>query len=121
MLLVIDHLVGGTQHAVAAGDAGIVDQDRHRPDLFGDAFGDGDAVLALGHVKLEAFCLAAKLANFLRRFFGGFFVHVEQHDLRALAGITERDRAPDPRTCTGDDGDVILEKAGHGCFLSFWF
>ena len=117
---IVDHGFGRAQHAVAAGDAGIVDQDRDLPDLVGDLFCHRDAVVAPGDVEREAFGLAAGVADFLRRFGRRLLVHVEQHHARALAGIAVRDRAPDAGACAGDDRDVILEK-GHGGFLCFWF
>ena len=79
------------------------------------AFGDRDAILALGDVERETLGLAAGIADFLRRLGRRLLVDVEQHDLRALAGIAGRDRAPDAGACAGDDGDVVLEK-GHGWF-----
>ena len=110
--------VGLAEQAVAAGDAGVVDQDRHRPDLFGDAPGDGVAVVAFDDVELEAFSSSAEIADLLCRRFGGFLVHVEQHHLRALTGIAERDGAADAGGGAGDDGDVVLEQR-HGGFLVF--
>jgi hypothetical protein len=103
---------------VAPVDAGIVDQDRDRPDLLGDAPGDRDAIFALADVELETFSPAARAANFLRRLLGGLLVQVEQCYLRALVCVTLRDRASDPGRRTRDDGDMVLEKR-HGCFLCF--
>ena len=54
---ILDHGLSRAQHAVAAGDAGIVDQDRDLSDLVGDAFGDRDAILALGHIERETLAL----------------------------------------------------------------
>ncbi len=121
VLPVLDHGVGGAEHAVAPRDAGIVDQDRHRPDLLGDAPGDGDAILGLGDVERKTRRRPAGIADLLCRLFGGLAVDVEQHHLGALAGIAERNRAPDAGACAGDNRDVILEKAGHGYFLCFGF
>ena len=61
---IVDHGFGCAQHAVAAGDAGIVDQDRDLPDLFGDLLGHRDAVVALGDVEQKALGLAAGVADF---------------------------------------------------------
>ena len=112
---VVDHGLCRTQHAVAADDAGIVDEDRDLPDLVGDLLRHRDAVLAPGDVERKAFGLAAGIADFLRGLRRRLLVPVEQHDARALAGIAERDGAPDAGACTGDDGDLILEK-GHEAF-----
>ena len=68
----------------------------------------------------KALRLAAGVADLLRRLGRGLLVDVEQHDLRALAGVAERDRAPDAGACAGDDRDVILEK-GHGVSSAFVF
>ena len=114
---IVDHGFGRAQHAVAAGDAGIVDQDRDLADFFGDAPGHRDAVVAFGDVEQEALRLAAGVADFAGHAGRRLLVHVEQHHARALAGIAFRDRAPDAGACAGDDSDVILEK-GHGCFLN---
>ena len=103
---------------VAAVDAGIVDQDRDLPDLVGDLLGDRDAVIVAGDVERKAVRLAAGLANFLGHFFRGLFVEVEQHDLRAFTGVTDRDGAADAGGRTGDDGDMMLEQ-GHCGFLRF--
>ena len=54
------HGLGIAGECVAAVDAGIVDQDRDRPDLLGDAPGDRDAILALADVELETLGLAAR-------------------------------------------------------------
>ncbi len=110
---ILHHGIGRAEHAVAPRDAGIVDQDRDLPDLFGDAFGDRDTVLAPGHIEHEAFRLAAGIANLLRRFGRGLFVLVEQGDLRAFAGVAQRDRATDAGGGTGDNSDMVSEK-GHG-------
>ena len=112
---VLDDGVGRAQHAVAADDAGIVDEDRDLADLVGDLLRHRDAVLASGDIERKALGLAAGVADFLRGFRRGFLVHVEQHDPRALAGISVRDRAPDAGACAGDDGDMIFEK-GHAAF-----
>ena len=112
---ILDHVIGRAQHAVAADDAGIVDEDRDLPDLVGDLLRHRDAVFAVRDVERKAFGLAAGVADFLRRFRRRLLVPVEQHDPRALARIAVRDRAPDAGACTGDDGDVILEK-GHAAF-----
>ena len=61
--------------------------------------------------KLSAWPPAS--ADFLGSLAGRLRVDVEQRHLRALAGIAERDRAADPGSRAGDDGDVILEQ-GHG-------
>ena len=111
----LDHGLRRAEHAVAADDAGIVDEDRDLPDLVGDLLRHRDAVFAVGDVEREAFGLAAGVADFLRGLRRRLLVPVEQHDARALAGIAERDRAPDAGACAGDDGDLILEK-GHGAF-----
>jgi len=69
--------------------------------------------------KLSALPPASR--EFQRRLGRGFLVHIEQHHPRGLAGIAERDRAPDAGACAGDDSNVVLEK-GHGRgFLCFWF
>ena len=51
--------LGIPSERVAAVDAGIVDQDRDRSDLFVDLPGDRDAVLAPGDIEHKAFSLAA--------------------------------------------------------------
>ena len=112
---VVDHGLRRAQHAVAANDAGIVDEDRDLPDLVGDLSRHRDAVLAPGDVERKAFGTSAGVADFLRGFRRRLLVPVEQHDARALAGVADRDRAADAGACAGDDGDVILEK-GHGAF-----
>ena len=117
---VADHGLCRTQHAVAADDAGIVDEDRDLPDLVGDLLRDRDAAFAVRNVERKAFGLAAGIADFLRGLGRRLLIPVEQHDARPLAGIAERDRAPDAGARTGDDGDMILEK-GHGAFPLAWF
>ena len=112
---VLDHVIGRAQHAVAADDAGIVDEDRDLPDLVGDLLCHRDAIFALRDVERKALRLAAGVADFLRGFRRGLLVPVEQHDPRALARIAVRDRAPDAGACAGDDSDMILEK-GHAAF-----
>ena len=94
---------------VAAVDAGIVDQDRDPPDLFGDLLGHFDAILAPGDVECETFGEAAGIADFLRRLGCCLGVDVEQRHLRALTGIALRDRAPDSGSGAGDGGDVVLQ------------
>ena len=120
---IVDHGFRRAQHAVAAGDAGIVDQDRDLADFVGDLFRRRDAVVAPGDVEQQALGLAAGVADFLCHVGRRLLVDVEQHDPRALARIAVRDRAPDAGACAGDDRDVILEK-GHGrgssVFLVFW-
>ena len=113
---ILDHRLGRAQHAVAPRDAGIVDQDRDLADLFGDAFGDLDAVLAFCYVQHKAFGLSACLADLLRRRRRCCFIKVEQRHLRALPRIAERDRAADARARAGDDRDVAFEQR-HGRFL----
>jgi hypothetical protein len=54
---VLDHGLGRAQHAVAADDAGIVDQDRHLPDLVGDLFRHRDAVSRLATSSAKASAL----------------------------------------------------------------
>jgi hypothetical protein len=117
---VLDHGLGGASHAVAADDAGIVDQDRHLSDLVGDLFRHRDAVLAPDNVEREGLRLAAAIANFPRGFACRLLVDVEQHHARALAGIAGRNRAPDAGACAGDDRDMVLEK-GHGVSSAFGF
>ena len=117
---ILDHVIGRTQHAVAADDAGIVDQDRDLPDLVGYLLCHRDAILAPGDVERKTFGLGAGIADFLRGLRRRLLVPVEQHHAGPLAGVAERDGAPDTGACTRDDGDVILEK-GHGHFLCFWF
>ena len=115
VLPVADDGLRRAQHAVAADDAGIVDEDRDLPDLVGDLLCHRDAVLASGDIERETFRAAAGVADFLRGFRRRLLVPVEQHDACALAGVADRDGAPDAGACTGDDGDVILEK-GHAAF-----
>ncbi len=112
---VVDHGLCRAQHAVAADDAGIVDQDRDLPDLVGDLPRHRDAVLASGDIEHKAVRTAAGVADLLRGLGCRLLVPVEQDDPRTLAGIADRDGAPDAGACTGDDGDVILEK-GHVAF-----
>ena len=112
---ILDHVIGRAQHAVAANNAGIVDQDRDLPDLVGDLFRHRDAVFAVRDIEREALGLGAGVANFLRGLSRRLLVPVEQHDPRALAGVSVRDRAPDAGACAGDDSDMILEK-GHAVF-----
>jgi hypothetical protein len=116
---VADHGLRRAKHAVAADDAGIVDEDRDLPDLVGDLFGHRDTVVTFGDVERKAVGRAAGAADFLRRLGGRLLLAVEQHDARAFAGIADRDRAPDAGACAGDDGDVIVEK-GHGAFPLAW-
>ena len=104
---IVDDGFGCAQHAVAAGDAGIVDQDRDLPDFFGNLLGHRDAVVALGDVEQKTLGLAAGVADFARHIGRRLLVHVEQHDPRAFARIAVRDRAPDAGTCAGNDCDVI--------------
>ena len=112
---------GIAREGVAAVDAGIVHQDRDRPDLVGDLFGDRAAGRAVGHVEREALRLAAGIEDLLGGFGGRLAVDVEHHDLRALARIAERDRAPDAGARAGDDRDVVFEK-GHVFRPAFdWF
>ena len=61
--------------------------------------------------------LAAGGANLGRGFAGRLAIDVEREDLRALAGIAERDGAADAGACAGDDRDVVLQKPGHRCCL----
>ena len=84
---VLDDVVRRAQHAVAADDAGIVDEDRDLPDLVGDLFRHRDAVLASRDIERKALRLAAGVADFLRSFSRRLLVHVEQHDARTLARI----------------------------------
>ena len=63
---VLDHGLGLGEHAVTAGDAGIVDEDRDLPDLVGDLLGHRDAVVAFGDVERETLGLAAGVADLLR-------------------------------------------------------
>src|ERR1700738_4491199 len=76
-----------------------------------------DAVFAFGDVEYKTFRLAAGIANLLCRFGRRLLVDVEQHHPRALAGITERDRAPDAGSCAGDDRDMVLQKRHRRGFL----
>jgi len=92
---ILDYSFRRTKHAVAPRDAGIVDQDRDLSDLAGDLLGDGDAVRAPGHVERKTLRLAVGIANFPRRLGRRLLVRIKQHQSRALAGITERDRAAD--------------------------
>jgi hypothetical protein len=117
---ILDHVIGRAQHAVAADNAGIVDQDRDLPDLVGDLLCHRDAVFAVRDIEREAFGLGAGVANFLRGLSRRLLVPVEQHHAGALAGVAQRDGAPDPGACTGNDGDVILEKR-HGISSAFGF
>ena len=117
---ILEHRRGLAGERVAAVDAGIVDQDRHRPELRGNAFGDRDAVLAPGDIEREARGLAAGLADFLRGLLGRLGVDVDERDLRALAGVAGRDRAPDSGAGAGHDRDMVFEQ-GHGGFLMFRF
>jgi hypothetical protein len=63
----------------------------------------------------QALCLAAGIADFLRRFRRRRLVDIEQHDARPFAGKAGRDRASDAAACAGDDRGMVLEK-GHGVF-----
>jgi hypothetical protein len=112
---VLDHVIGRAQHAVAADDAGIVDEDRDLSDLVGDLFRHRDAIFAVRDVERKTFGLGAGVADFPRSLRRRLLIPVEQHHAGALAGIAVRDGAPDAGACTGDDGDVILEK-WHGAF-----
>ena len=120
VLPVLQHGSGIGGEGVAAVDAGIVDEDRDLPDLVRDLLCDGDAVLAFGDVELEAFRLAAGVADFLRGLGGGLLVDVEQHHARALVRIAGRDGAADAGAGAGDDGDVIGEQR-HGVSSRFCF
>ena len=80
VLPVLDHGLGRAEHAVAAGDAGIVDEDRNRADLVGDLLRHRDAVRAVGDIERETLRLAAGIADFLRRFRRRRLVDIEQHD-----------------------------------------
>ncbi len=64
----------------------------------------------LDDVERETLGLAAGVANLRGGLGRRLLVHVEQHHLRALAGIAERDRAPDAGAGAGDDRDVILRE-----------
>ena len=57
--------------------------------------------------------LPAAKADLLRRLGRRFLVDIEHDDPRALAGITQRDRASDAGACAGDDRDVG-RKQRHG-------
>ncbi len=95
-------------------------EDRDLSDLVGDLFCHRDAVLASGDIERKAFGFGAGVADLLRGFRRRLLVPVEQHDPRPLPRIAVRDGTPDTGACTGDDGDVILEKR-HAAFLCFWF
>src|SRR5206468_3764018 len=84
---ILDHGFGCAGHAVAAGDAGVVDQDRHLPDFIGDLPGHRVAVLAPDDVEGEAFRLATAIAYLPGGFACRLLVDVEQHHARALARI----------------------------------
>ena len=109
--------LGVAADAAAAGDTGIVDQNRNAANLVGDALGDGIAVRTVAHIEREAVGLAAGAFDLLRRFRCRCGVDIERHHARAFAGITQRDGAADAAACTGDDGNVVL-KQGHDCFLA---
>ena len=117
---VADHGVRSAQHAVAANDAGIVDQDRDLPDLVGDLLCHRDAVFAVRDIEREAVGLAAGVADLLRGLSRRLLVPVEQNDARTFAGVADRDGASDAGACAGDDRDMILEK-GHGRSSAFGF
>src|SRR5207245_6543923 len=91
-----------------------------RSNLGRDLLGDRDAILAPSYVERKTLRFAAGLADV----FGGIrrrlHVDVERHDAGAFAGITRRDRAPDPGAGASDNGDAILQES-HGCFLSVLF
>ena len=63
VLPVLDHGLGRTGHAVAARDAGVVDQDGDRADRVGDLFGHRDAGRAVGDVERETVDGAAGVAD----------------------------------------------------------
>ncbi len=113
---ILDHRFVGAEHAVAARDAGIVDQDRDGANLVGDLLRHRDAGGAIGDVERKALRLTAGAPDLLGCFRHRIAVHVEQHHARTLAAIPHGDGAPDARACTGDDGDVIVEE-GHGVSL----
>ena len=105
---------------IAAGDAGIVDEDRDLPDLVGDLLGQRKAIVALGHVERKALGLAAGLADLLGGLRDRVGIDVEQHHLRALARVAGGDRPADAGTGARDDGDVVCEQC-HDNFLPISF
>ena len=93
---VLRHRLRVRGEGVAAGDAGIVDEDRDLPDLVGDLPGERKAVVTLGHIERKALGLAAGLADLLRGLRDRVGVDVEQHHLRALAGVAGAIARPMP-------------------------
>jgi hypothetical protein len=53
---------------------------------------------------------SARIEDLLRGFGRGLAVDIEHRDLRALARVADRNRAPDAGTRAGDDRDVIFKK-----------
>ncbi len=117
---VLRHRLGLRGEGVAAGDAGIVDEDRDLTDLFGHLACERKAVLAPGDVERKALGLAARFPDLAGGLRGGVGVDVEQHHLRALAGIAGGDRAADAGTGARDDGDVVCKQC-HDIFLPISF
>ena len=106
---ILDHGRVLAEHAVAPRDAGIVDEDRDRPDLVGHLFRHRDAGVAVGDVEGKTFRSAAGIEDCLRRLAGRRLVDVEHHHAGALAGIAGRDGAADPGAGAGNDGDVVFK------------
>ena len=120
VLPILDHCIRIGGKCVAPIDAGIVDEDRDLADKAGDLRGDGAAGHSIGDVELEVLCLATGITNIRCRRGGPLTIDVQHRDLRALAGIAERDGAADPRSPAGDYRDVVLQKPRHLCRSSFW-
>ena len=113
VLPVLDHRLSGARHAVAPRDAGVVDQDGDRADRVGDLFCHRGAGRAVGDIERKTVDGAAGVADQFRGFRSTRRVDIERDHPRALAGIADRDRAPDAGARAGDDRDVRL-KEGHG-------
>ncbi len=104
------HGFGVGREGVAAVDAGVVYQHGDLADLGANLGGNLPAALALGHVELEAVGLATGRLNGFGSFGGGVGVDVDNDDVRALFGVSERDCLADAGATARDHRDASLRE-----------
>jgi hypothetical protein len=90
-------------------DAGVADQDVDAAEGSHRRLHRGVHLVFVGHVGADADRLAAGRLQFGGGGFGRFLVEVGDHDLRAFAGVDDRDLLADAAGRASDEGNLVFQ------------
>src|ERR1700722_18380440 len=105
--------IDDADRAIGSGDAGVVDEQRDRAELFRGSFDDAFDVAAFRHVACDSKRAASGRFDFARDLIELGFVARGESDSGAFGGEAQGDAFANAAARAGDQGDLSCERSTH--------